>query len=136
MANIQTHGVGKLVHRATAAFREGRSLRRGQVSYGPWRVELHGGTGKLFHYGTQMLEWKYKDYHGNVEITGTWTGWGSTSDQQGVNAALYALGSPMRYSRDKRGGGPRINPRRRRNASVTRVLAVRAVSPTVPMWMR
>lgn len=54
-----------------------------------------------------MLRWRYTD---PIIIEGWWVGWGSVSDQTGVNAALRALGSPMRYSRDRSGGGPRVNP--------------------------
>ena len=80
----------------------------------------------LYHYGTRMLEWSYRGT--DIAITGWWPGWGSVSDQQGVNAALHALGSNKRYSRDKRGGGPRVNPYRV-SASVGRGLNV--ITPPV-----
>lgn len=115
-----SQGVG--VQRIVRKVMEGnRGLRKdGPVFYaksGPWRAEIEPGTFggradkyRLIHYGTTMLEWEI-DNRGVTTITGTWTGWGSVSDQTGVNAALRVLGSSMRYSRDARGGGPRINPR-------------------------
>lgn len=143
MANIQTHGVGKLIRRAHAYTREhgvGKALK---YSYGPWKV--YGTTGgsasaytfSLHHYSTEMLRWRYTPASDTSVVEGTWTGWGSVSDQTGVNHALRALGSNLRYSRDTKGGGPRVNPRHRRNASFTvggRTLS--SISPSVPMWMR
>lgn len=114
-----SRGVG--VERLVRKVMEGnRGLRKdGPVFYaktGPWRTEIEPGTfgGKsdkyrLIHYSTTMLEWEVSNM-GVITITGTWTGHGSVSDQQGVNAALRALGSRMRYSRDRSGGGPRVNP--------------------------
>ncbi len=115
MASVQNHIVGKMVHRITAAAM-GHTLglrRDGPTVYaksGPWRVELEGRTARLIHHGTKMLEWHYDLTNMSIPITGAWTGWGSVSDQTGVNAALWALGSKLRYSRDRKGGGPRINP--------------------------
>lgn len=95
----------------------------------PWVV--YGTTGgrttytlSLHHYGTEMLRWEYHPGHGEYNIIGTWTGWGSVSDQTGVNAALSELGSRMRYSRDQRGGGARINPYR-----VGAMAALRVATP-------
>lgn len=95
-------GVRDMIHHAR---RTGRSGKRG-----PWRVEVDGHAGisygYLIHYGTRMLKWRWEP----LEILESWTGYGSVSDQTGVNAALDALGSRLHYSRDARGGGPRINP--------------------------
>lgn len=119
MSNIQTHVAGKLVRRITQSVTQGtRGLRRdGPVYYaqsGPWKVTIDANLdGELLHYETKMLAWRYEprtDGSVHVNVTGTWTGYGSVSDQTGVNAALWALGSPLRYSRDARGGGPRVNP--------------------------
>ena len=79
---------------------------------GPWRAEHEGSTGRLYHYGTKMLEWQYDTttFPATITITGTWTGHGSRSDATGVNGALDALGSRMHYYGDAKGGGPRINP--------------------------
>ena len=92
---------------------------------GPWKAEIDASDRNrivyaLYHYGTKMLEWKIDDRN-QVVITGWWKGWGSVSDQTGVNAALHELGSPMRYSRDKRGGGARVNPYRVGSTAVLRV---------------
>lgn len=133
-------GVSRIVHGSV-------STGKGYTT-GPWRTSVSRGPvgdeiQALHHYGTKMLEWTLvRNIHGvpsEPKITGTWTGWGSVSDQTGVNAALRTLGSNLRYSRDTKGGGPRVNPRRRRgrrNATMSRVLAVNAISPSVPMWMR
>ena len=79
---------------------------------------------RLLHYTTDMLAWTYRPSTGEIRITGTWTGHGSTSDQTGVNSALMALGSPLRFSRigvrkkvmgkyrDVDPGAARINRRR------------------------
>lgn len=117
-------GVEDLVRRAL----QGQLYRKdGPVYYaarGPWRVESEAGAGglhhtqRLIHYGTKMLEWRLDTRHAiaghtmPATVTGWWIGHGSVSDQTGVNAALRALGSSMRYSRDTRGGGPRVNPYR------------------------
>lgn len=100
---------------------------RSEYKNGPWRVIRTGLTGgALFHYGTKMLEWVWDDR--SAKITGWWAGWGSMSDQQGVNAALDALGSTLRYYRDTRGGGPRVNPASYRvSATVGRM--VNAITP-------
>jgi hypothetical protein len=95
-------GVRELVRRAMSG---GKT-----VGHRPWSVQVErsaerGMVFTLRHYGTNMLQWDL-----NKDILGTWTGWGSVSDQTGVNAALDAIGSNLRYSRDTRGGGPRINP--------------------------
>src|SRR6266545_4236220 len=118
-------GVANLVARIHEAAHGnmGGVRRDGPLRYakaGPWRAELEGKTGRLLHYGTKMLEWHYdmSTFPTTMTITGTWTGLGSVSDQTGVNAALRALGSPMRYSRDDRGGGPRVNPYQVQNAGI------------------
>lgn len=87
--------------------------RRGTA--GAWRVArvvnsegnaLLDDVFQLWHYNTCMLEWHESDM--GATLTCTDTGWGSVSDQNGVNKALRALGMNMRYFRDARGGGPRI----------------------------
>lgn len=114
MSSVHSHVAGKLIKRAIAARKEGKLGSR------PWTVEVTfhnlGGMATdmykkicLYHYGTKMLV-AHVDYSGHAAIKETWTGWGSVSDQSGMNAALWALGSNMRYSRDTKGGGPRVNP--------------------------
>lgn len=101
---------------------------------GPWSTQCAVTSQdtllcSLHHYGTRMLEWHYHpNQHPPVTITGWWVGHGSVSDQQGVNAALKALGSEKRYYRDERGGGPRVNPYRVA-ASVSR--GITAITPPV-----
>jgi len=61
---------------------------------------------QLWHYGTMMLEWRelnprdedYLDYA---------LGWGSVSDQNGMNIAFRELNLPLYYSRR---GGSEILP--------------------------
>src|SRR5574342_1160750 len=100
--------VSRLVKQALNAM-PGQSKR--EWGSRPWKVRIETwdghGVAALYHYGTKMLEFTL-EYPS--QILGWWAGWGSVSDQQGVNAALSALGSNMRYSRDARGGGPRVNP--------------------------
>lgn len=105
--------------------------RKSRYDEGKWHAtrDTPDGPFHLFHYSTEMLRW---DRDSNV--LGSWTGWGSVSDAQGVNAALRALGSPLHFYRDRKGGGPRINPR---NAFVVgKVSSVSAISPATPYWMR
>lgn len=82
--------------------------RRGTA--GAWRID-RCTTGNyspeyprctLVHYSTGMVTW-----HGTTLVDYA-TGYGSVSDQNGVNTAMRVLGFPYRYRRDARGGGPRI----------------------------
>lgn len=82
-------------------------------SNGSWRVErldsdpFRGQEFALIHYSTTMLVWRQSTRHG-VELIDASTGYGSVSDQGGVNQAFCQLGLPYRFQRDRRGGGPRI----------------------------
>jgi hypothetical protein len=78
-------------------------------SNGAWRVYTRPGdddwrpdSRELYHYSTLMLEW---DDEGVIDYS---IGYGSVSDQGGMNKAFRALGVPFRYDRDERGGGARI----------------------------
>lgn len=91
-------------------------IRRGRGtagSNGAWRVERDesdpfvGQEFTLWHYGTRMLRWRKSQRYG-VELIDVDTGWGSVSDQGGLNTAFRVLGLPFRMDRDRRGGGPRI----------------------------
>src|SRR3954454_7829454 len=76
-------------------------------SNGAWHVEANGTHRRLWHYGTLMLHWSIlRD--GRTHIIDWSEGHGSVSDQGGMNTAFRALGVPYRYSRDARGGGPRV----------------------------
>lgn len=103
-------GVRELVKRAMNHATIGPGTSR---AFGgrPWAVHVEWvGSERILslrHYSTKMLEWT-----ADGQVLGWWAGWGSVSDQQGVNAALSEIGSPMRYHRDARGGGPRVNPYR------------------------
>lgn len=67
--------------------------------YGAFRDER-----VVYHYTTPMLRLDMST--GDVQILSL--GWGSVSDQQGVNKVLQAAGVEMRYARNRAGGGPRI----------------------------
>ena len=72
-------------------------------SYNAWRCESAEFDGvtiyRLTHYGHFMLAWN-KDGHGRVAILDYDTGYGTVSDQHGVNKALRALGIyDLYYSR-------------------------------------
>jgi hypothetical protein len=82
-------------------------IRRGRGTAGAWRVDRHGATATLVHYGTPMVTWRADD-PADPSVLDIGTGWGSVSDQNGVNTACRVLGLPYRMDRDARGGGPRI----------------------------
>lgn len=69
---------------------------------GAWRIErvyIHGArVARLYHYSTLMLQWDIDFPHGSDKLD--WSlGWGSVSDQQGMNVAFRELGLPYYYSR-------------------------------------
>lgn len=84
------------------------AVERGKGTAGAWRVEVHGVRRELWHYSTRMLVWTRDGKTGRALVLDTCTGWGSVSDQNGMNTAFKALGLPLRFDRDQRGGGPRI----------------------------
>src|SRR5215211_4540930 len=87
-------------------------IRRGKGRAHAWRVERDGRTATLWHYGTAMLTWNVE--HPDAPDGLDWsTGWGSVSDQNGMNTAFRVLGLPNRFDRDARGGGPRVTELRR-----------------------
>jgi hypothetical protein len=83
-------------------------IRRGRGTTHGWRVEPSGPTGRvaLIHFTTPMLAWNPADPADHPNILSI--GWGSVSDQNGLNTAFKVLGLPYRMDRDVRGGGPRI----------------------------
>jgi hypothetical protein len=87
-------------------------IRRGKGKAGPWRIErgIYPGNENvlsLWHYGTRMLVWNADDP--TDEETLDWSiGYGSVSDQNGMNTAFRILNLPYRFDRDQKGGGPRI----------------------------
>lgn len=82
-----------------------------QQTAGAWRSVDIDKDRYVYHYSTCMLGFPI-DYEGN--FTGEWDlvnvnlGHGSVSDQNGMNQLFSRAGIPMRYRRDSRGGGPRI----------------------------
>lgn len=58
----------------------------------------------LYHHGTSMLDWEVKN-PGNRSALHMFTGWGSVSDQNGMNIAFRILSLPYYY---KRTGGAAI----------------------------
>lgn len=69
---------------------------------GAWRTErvyIHGArVARLYHYGTMMLQWDI-DFPKSSDKLDWSIGWGSVSDQNGMNTAFRALGLPYYYSR-------------------------------------
>ena len=74
---------------------------------------------QLWHYGTRMLCWRKSQRYG-LELIDCSTGWGSVSDQNGMNTAFRELGLPYRFDRDQRGGGPRHGACVRRRSRLLR----------------
>ena len=66
----------------------------------------------LWHYGTAMLRWSV-ERPDDPDVLDWSTGWGSVSDQNGMNTAFRVLGLPYRFDRDARGGGPRVTELRK-----------------------
>jgi hypothetical protein len=118
------HIAGKLVQRYLETGRGGTS--------GPWAVVLHGDHATLRHYATDMLWFTRMTDPPHVNVLST--GHGSVSDQAGVNAALQALGSSKRFSRDRRGGGSRINPTPRMTVARAGELAARTFRSSGPPY--
>jgi hypothetical protein len=89
-------------------------------SNGSWRTHTweqlddHPGkrVGVLFHYSTLMLKWNADD-PSDPEVLDYSTGWGSVSDQGGMNTAFRVLGLWLRF---ERAGGARIVDTRSRVA--------------------
>ena len=82
-------------------------ISRGRGAAHAWRIERDGNTAQLVHYGTVMLTWNVAR-PSDSDVLDCSTGWGSVSDQNGMNTAFRVLGLPYRFDRDQRGGGPRI----------------------------
>lgn len=93
-------------------------IRKGHGTSHAWRVERDRTapdgweTCELWHYGTRMLTWQSKRHagsdYGYTRLVDCSTGWGSVSDQNGMNTAFRVLDLPYRFDRDARGGGPRM----------------------------
>lgn len=70
---------------------------------GAWRTSMWtDGTGRktatLHHYSTAMLRWDVAQ-PSNPDVLDYSTGWGSVSDQGGMNTAFRVLGLPLYFSR-------------------------------------
>ena len=71
---------------------------------GPWRIETDdwddfcGKEYELWHYGTRMCRWR-ESVRDGVEILIANTGYGSVSDQNGMNILFRVLGVDAYYSR-------------------------------------
>jgi hypothetical protein len=84
---------------------------------GAWRVERELVSSEdlshwidvatLWHYSTPMLRWKVND-PADAAALDCGIGWGSVTDQNGMNTAFRVLDLALRFDRDARGGGPRI----------------------------
>ena len=72
---------------------------------GAWRVEIENWdfrgneqVGHLYHYSTRMLTWRLAEPTDDDYLCIA-LGWGSVSDQNGMNTAFRVLGLPYRYDR-------------------------------------
>lgn len=83
-------------------------IRNGRGTAHAWHVESDPSYGEdvraLYHYTTRMAEWDHKTH----EVLWTGLGWGSVSDQNGLNTLFRVLGAPYYFARDWRGGGARV----------------------------
>jgi hypothetical protein len=90
-------------------------IARGKGRAGAWRVEREQVDGKtvcrLWHYGTNMLTWNLED-PSDPDVLDYSTGWGSVSDQGGMNRAFRVLGLPLYFQRA--GGAEIVDSRARR----------------------
>ena len=83
--------------------------RKGKA--GNWRVEQvtrdsdHVRCCQLWHYSTRMLEWRELNPR-DTDYLFYSLGWGSVSDQRGMNTAFRLLDLQLYYSR---AGGAEIN---------------------------
>jgi hypothetical protein len=80
-------------------------VKRGNGTAGAWRVDRFRDRCTLYHYSTEMLKWNPETF----EITYGCTGWGSVSDQNGMNTAFRIIDADYAYRRN--GGDPRIEYR-------------------------
>jgi hypothetical protein len=83
-------------------------VRRGYGTAGAWHVTRNDGMYQLWHYGTLMLEWEHNSNSSKPHVVQAHVGWGSVSDQQGMNKAFNALGLPHYFVRKD---GARIEDR-------------------------
>lgn len=85
-------------------------IQKGKGTAGNWRVEREirdeFTVCHLYHYSTKMLSWR-DDYPIDEDVLDYSIGWGSVSDQNGMNQAFRILGIPLYFSRK---GGPEIVP--------------------------
>lgn len=82
-------------------------IRNGRGATHGWRVARDQYDWcTLVHYSTPMLTWNAKRPAEHEVLS---TGWGSVSDQNGMNTAFRVLDLPFRFDRDQRGGGARIS---------------------------
>lgn len=91
----------------------GDIIARANGTAGAWRVQrmqwtpVEGETvevAALYHYGTEMLVWRV-DNPADADWLKMATGWGSVSDQNGMNIAFRILGLPYSF---RRAGGAEI----------------------------
>lgn len=72
--------------------------KAGTRTAGAWRVETGEGRCTLYHYGTAMLTWNPADAR-DESVLDYSLGWGSVSDQNGMNTAFRILDLPLYFSR-------------------------------------
>ena len=79
---------------------------------GAWRIEQRAANHKgLYHHGTLVVGWRNDD-NGNLTYLEAGMGWGSVSDQNGINQAIGRLlpfPSPFYLSRRNGAHWERVN---------------------------
>jgi len=85
--------------------RQMRTARKSPIKLGAWSIHRDRDEYSLYHYGTCMCRWR-DNADGSVHIMYTSLGWGSVSDQGGMNALFQTLEVPLRYDR---AGGAQIS---------------------------
>ncbi len=89
---------------STALAHPGKDVRASS-----WRAHYNETANELrvYHYSTRML-FATRNADGSVYPIDIDTGWGSVTDQQGMNQIFKDLRIPLKMRRDERGGGPRF----------------------------
>lgn len=83
-------------------------IKQGKGTAHAWRVEREDERCELWHYSTRMLVWNGENPN-DPDVLDYSTGWGSVSDQNGLNTAFRALDLPYRY--DRKGGAQIVDLR-------------------------
>lgn len=89
-------------------WQEGQMLSAHNWSAEDWTDTEGNSRRTVYHYSTRMVEFVQLSWmtDWSVDEDTISLGWGSVSDQNGMNNLIRSYG--FRYRRDERGGGPRV----------------------------